>query len=341
MGFAWLRLAARPLPRPCGRLLALEVRVALLGHRLVALRHVVGDEHRRGARGLEAERFGETLLGAVVDRALDPLHGQRGVLRDLVGQAADVLLELFLRDDLLHDADAERRLRVDPAPGEREEPRPAGADLADQAQVAAGVERDADARLGQAEARVVGRDAQVAHHRDLEPGAEATAVDRHDHGLREVREDVEALVDPPEALVVVPHLLGRRAAGDAVLGHAEVDAGAEGAPLGPHDHDAHAGREADLVGPGPELARGLPAPGVELVGAREDDRRDRAVDLESDVLLALAHRGPPRRDRDPAPRAGVRAGRVPCPSAGGSGRTRAGAWRGAASWRRRRRACGR
>ena len=86
------------------------------------------------------------------------------------------------RHHLLHDADAQRRRGVDAAAGEGEQPRPAGADLGDQAQVRARVDADADARLGQPEARVVGGDADVAHHRDLEPRAEAVAVDRHSTG---------------------------------------------------------------------------------------------------------------------------------------------------------------
>ncbi len=144
-------------------------------------------------------------------------------------------------------------------------------------------------RLGQRELRVVGGDADVAHHRDLEARAEAVAVDRHQHRLRQVREHVEALVHPAEALVVVARLLGRRAAGDAVLGHAEVHARAEGAPLGAHDHHAHVVAEAQRVGVRRDLPRGLPAPGVELLGPVQHERGDRAVHGEIDVRGRIRH----------------------------------------------------
>ncbi len=55
-----------------------------------------------------------------------------------------------------------------------------------QALHAAGQRRQADARLGQAEARVLGGDDDVARQRDLEAAAEREAVDRGDHRLEQV-----------------------------------------------------------------------------------------------------------------------------------------------------------
>ena len=179
---------------------------------------------------------------------------------------------------------------VDAATGQREQLGVAGTDLVGQAEVAAGVDGDADLRLGQGEEGVVGRHPDVAHERELEAEAEAVALHGGDDRLGQVVEDPEALVHPADALVVVAHLLGRRAAGDPVLGHAEVDAGAEGPALGLDQEDADAVVEAGPVGQDAELARGLPRPHVELLGVVEREGADagavlRRLEAELPVLL--------------------------------------------------------
>jgi hypothetical protein len=114
-------------------------------------------------------------------------------------------------------------------------------------------------------------------------------VHRGDDRLWQVGEGVEALVHPAQALVEVLCPLGLRPAGDPVLGHPEIDSGAEGTPLGTKYDDADRGVEADLVGPFPELSGGLPGPRVELVRMVERQRRDpvRDVELEHPVGLGL------------------------------------------------------
>lgn len=93
---------------------------------------------------------------------------------------------------------------------------------------------------------------------------------------------------PADPLVVVAHLFGRRAAGDPVLGHTEIDAGAEGPALGLDHQDADVVAEADTVGQHTELAGGLPAPGVELVRQVVGEGGDAAgLDTEGELPLVL------------------------------------------------------
>ena len=114
--------------------------------------------------------------------------------------------------------------------------------------------------------------------RELEAETEAVALHGGDDRLGQVMEDAEALVHPADALVVVAHLLGRRASGDPVLGHAEVDTGAESPALGLDQEDADAVIEAGAIGQDAELARGLPGPHVQLLGVVERQGADaRAV----------------------------------------------------------------
>ena len=177
---------------------------------------------------------------------------------------------------LLHDAEPLGLRGVDAPAGEGQQLGLAGPDLVGQPEVAAGVDGHADLGLGQGEDGVVGRHPDVAHERELEAEAEAVALHGAHDRLGQLVEDPEALVHPADALVVVAHLLGRRAAGDPVLGHAEVDAGAEGPALGLDHEDPDAVVEADPVGQGAELARGLPGPHVELLGVVEREGADAA-----------------------------------------------------------------
>ena len=121
---------------------------------------------------------------------------------------------------LLDDADALGGAGVDPATGEGEQLGPARPDLVGQAQVATGVDAHPDLGLGQGEHGVLGGDADVGHEHQLEAEPEAVALHGRHDGLGELGEDLEPLVGPADALVVIARLLGRRPAGHPVLGHA-------------------------------------------------------------------------------------------------------------------------
>ena len=76
-------------------------------------------------------------------------------------------------DDLGEQADRERLLRIDDASGEDQVECPAETDDARQPLRAAVDQRHAPAPLGIAEPRALGRDAQVAPQRELEPAGQA------------------------------------------------------------------------------------------------------------------------------------------------------------------------
>src|SRR5690606_28251506 len=86
-------------------------------------------------------------------------------------------------DDLGHEPERERLARVDDPPAEDEVERPPQADDAGEALGAAVDERHAEAALGEAEAGVLGRDAEVAPERELHAAGHAPAGDRRDRGL--------------------------------------------------------------------------------------------------------------------------------------------------------------
>ncbi len=155
---------------------------------------------------------------------------------------------------------------------------PARPDLVRQPEVPAGVDAHPHLRLGQREQGVLGRHPDVGHEHELEAEAEAVALHGGHDRLGQLGEDLEALVGPADALVVIARLLGRGATRDPVLGHAQVDAGAEGPALGLDQQDADAVVEADPVGQDAQLPGGLPRPHVELLGVVERQGADaRAV----------------------------------------------------------------
>ncbi len=203
---------------------------------------------------------------------------------------------------LLHDADALGGAGVDPPTREGQQLGPSRPDLVGQPQVAAGVDAHAHLGLGQGEDGVLGGHPDVGHEHELEAEAQAVALHGGHDRLGELGEDLEALVRPPDALVVIARLLGRGAAGDPVLGHPQVDPGAEGPAFAAEHHGAHPLVETDLVGAGPELAGRLPAPGVELVGPVEGEHGHVPLDLQVELPFVLGDdgRGPEHEHSDRA-----------------------------------------
>ena len=87
------------------------------------------------------------------------------------------------RDDLVHKADLLRLAGVEHAPAEDHVERAAHPHDAGQPLGAAVDQRDAEAALGEAQARGLGRHPQVAPQRQLEAAGQAPAGDRGDRGL--------------------------------------------------------------------------------------------------------------------------------------------------------------
>src|SRR5207302_6735053 len=128
-------------------------------------------DHREGMRRLRPERA----------------RDRRGRVENLGGS-----------DRLLDQSPLRGAAAGDGLAAEDHEPRTPGSDDSRQSLRAAAPGQDADADLGQADARILGRDADVARERDLEPATHAEAVDRDDERPREgfdaVGEALDALL---------------------------------------------------------------------------------------------------------------------------------------------------
>ncbi len=110
--------------------------------------------------------------------------------------ASAAVLELGDGHDLLDEPPGVGRLGVDELAGQVEEHRAARADEARQPLCAAAARDQPELDLGLAERRVVGADADVAAHRELEPAAEAEAADRGDERRPRRVHPVAELLDP-------------------------------------------------------------------------------------------------------------------------------------------------
>jgi hypothetical protein len=130
------------------------------------------------------------------------------VLADPLGELRAFVQEPGALDDAAHEADAVRLLRVEPPPGDEQVERDAEADDVGQPLRQARLGPDVPAPVHDAEGRMVGRDPDVARHRELHAAREAVAVDRGDDRLP----DVDALRDAAQVRALVrpaPVPLGR------------------------------------------------------------------------------------------------------------------------------------
>ena len=131
------------------------------------------------------------------------------------------------------------------------------ADHLDEPRGAAGAGDHAERQLGQRELRVVARDAEVAGQGELEPDAEAVAVQLRDHGLGAALGRGHVDVQVRERLGVALHE------------HADVAARRECVVAGPAQHDdAYRRVGAELAEDLRELVARAHAHAVELARAR-------------------------------------------------------------------------
>ena len=158
----------------------------------------------------------------------------------------------------------------------------------EQAPDATGVGDHAVGDLGQHEARVLGRDPDVAEQRALERGADRPALDRDD----DRRVEVEDLLHAPMALA---HQLVVRHLDFATADGGDVAPRRERLPLTPPDHRPHVGSAAQLAEDLPEATVHRVVERVALLRVVVGDHRDRAVVFEPDLVAATRHRRPPHR----------------------------------------------
>ena len=212
------------------------------------------------------ERVVDAVLQAVERGFLRQLNGERRALEDLRGPPFRRGHQVRERHHLVDQPDPLRLLGAEEAAGQQEPHRDLERQLARQPVDAAGAGEQADARLGQPEAGVVGGDDDVARERHLQSAADGDAVDRRDHRLRAL----EVARDAPE-----------RRPGVA------LDVTAVGRPLG-GDLEIVARRERPLAGPGEDRD-----PDVGVVAEVLPDLGELEVRLE---VQRVHHLGAVQRD---------------------------------------------
>ena len=129
------------------------------------------------------ERGGEGQVEALVGGFLGGADGDRGAEQDLAGPALGCVHELGGGHDLVDQTPLVRDGGGDVVAGQHVAHGDLERDVAREAVDTTGSGHQADSRLGQAEAGVVGGDDDVAGHRHLAAAAEGEAVDRGDHRL--------------------------------------------------------------------------------------------------------------------------------------------------------------
>src|SRR5437868_4493178 len=148
---------------------------------------------------LDPRGAGGCIVIALADLANDAFrraHRERRVGSDHVAIGARRGLELRDRHHLVHEPHAQRLLRAELARGDHDLERARLADQIDQVLHRARAVAEAHLGGGNAEARVVRGNAQVAKIRDVEPAAEAVAADHGDGRLVELGEPcLRALAD--------------------------------------------------------------------------------------------------------------------------------------------------
>src|SRR5258708_38881344 len=121
--------------------------------------------------------MGRGAVCGATDPLLDRPYRQRRTGKHLGPPTIDPWGELAPRPSLVDDAAARRLARSNSPPGEQKPHRQPMGDLALQQNHAAVERHPTDARLRQAETRVVGRNHDVATEHHLEAAAERVAVD--------------------------------------------------------------------------------------------------------------------------------------------------------------------
>ena len=214
-----------------------------------------------------------------VDRLLRESLRDGRLPRDLPGHPLRLLEPRLLRDDARDEPGALRLVRVEEAAGEDHVHRLRLADRAREPLRPARARDDPEPRLRLAEPRRLGRDDQVAAHRELVPAAETKAGDGTDERRPEPADRIPAL-HPPR----IEHVHCGR-----VRQLADVRAGRERPLVAGEDDAANRLVAVQLLEPCDELLHERLRERVQLLGPVQPDDRDRVVLLDDDECVLGAH----------------------------------------------------
>src|SRR6266540_1010399 len=213
---------------------ALPLRLALLGEGAHSLAEVLGPEGRQP----QLDQLPLVLLGVTArrDQSTDDLlvasHRDRCVRGDLARELDGGVLDLAIRDDLVHEPDPLGVLGVEVSPDEEQLSCPRRADRVDEL-LEARVAVD-QPKLGgrHPDLHARGGESQVAAEGELEPTAERVAVERRDGRERKRLDRLDRAVEGVrhQSLRLLREYLVRNAS--------DVVAGGEDLAYPGHDHAA-------------------------------------------------------------------------------------------------------
>src|SRR5439155_4036657 len=262
-----------------------------------ALARVRMREQARERGGLGPQPVAEQSAARLTQERLDHREHVRRLRRERARDRRRGVEDLGRRDHLLHESPLRGAASGDGLAAEDHEPRAAGSDDAWQPLRAAATRQDADADFGQADARVLGRDPDVARERDLERATHAEAVDRDDEWLWERLDAVG------EALDTLPARVGIRLEERREL--RDVGPGAEAArPRAAQERDARRSVGRERIQRRLERADDRPAHRVHR-RTIDRDRRHAARPLEVDELRRQVTPRAPSRSARGAPSCGT------------------------------------
>ena len=240
----------------------------------------MGREQRLEGAPLEADALGERRLESAVHGFLRGHHGDERHRSDRFGGLHRLVHQARRRHDARHQARALGFRRIHHAAGEIEVHRLGLADRAREPLRAADARDDAELDLGLAEFRRVGRNDDVALHRELAAAAERETGNRRDHRLAHARNAIPRW----EVLLVDVHV--------ALAGHLlDVGAGRERLLRAGDDHAADRVVRLECVDRGGHVGIHLRIERVQRLRAVEADDADLALGLDDDGFVA--HELPP------------------------------------------------
>src|SRR5436309_10651535 len=159
-------------------------RLAFLEERGDALARVRMREQTRERGGLGPQPVAEWSATRLTQERLDYLERMRRLRPERARDRRGRVENLGGSDRLLDQSPLRGAASGDRLAAEDHEPRTPGSDGSRQSLRAAAARQDAEAELGQADARILGRDPHVARKRDLARATHADAVDRGDEWRR-------------------------------------------------------------------------------------------------------------------------------------------------------------
>ena len=198
------------------------------------------------------------------------------VCSDLLQDRLGACDQVGCRNDFVDESDAMGLLRADHLSGKDELQGAAFSDQSRQALRAAAARNESQLDFGLAELRVVHRDPDGASHRRLAAAAERKAIDRRDHRLAEVLDEIEDLL-PETAGLLRLERRGMRELADVGARDECFVAGAR------QDDAAHCRVISRVLECGPQICPSRRVQGVEHLGPIDGHIGDGVLLLVQDI----------------------------------------------------------